>query len=847
MGGLFNTLAAVYFPKVIRPFFTEVVRLLYEWIANGINLIYALAKNDFGLGAEIVKFKENFFMIFVIYMVFKLSLSFLSFLVNPDSFSDKSNGGIAFLKRFVISIVLLVLITPGFQFLSDVQNDILNEGIIDNFVFGTDTDVYTLSESEINSMDPDIVDFAKEILKNSRSNHKYTLYTVKLSNHELCEGKSIITMSKGDRFSILVLRPFYQINSSVDDSYQNLETVIKDTNYCGIEFDESKGISTSDLENVFKSHLTYIAASNIRVFSPGILGAWQTFAGNGSNADIPTDAKSLLGPQIYNASVGNHLDDYDKENQMVIDYNYIWALIVGFIVFLLIITYCFDIVIRAFTLFLYQLVAPIPVISYVSPNKKDQEMLSTWLKKTFSVWAGLFIRIAILNFVMYIVPFICKNINISNLGFLAQIVVIIGMLMFAKKLPKLLEEIIPGLKLGDGLELNPFKRISKDALGGNMILGAGAGLVAAGLSGVTNLGTRALNRNTWRDANGNLTARSFLGGLGRTAGSTIAGAARGGTNAFNRTRKDGHIVGGAWNGYQTAMYSKLLREDNLRKAGLEHAGLGDRVGFAFESVAADVNRYMGVLNEGQNEYLIQSKIELKVKEFEKDLEARERPYKLYGEYMAFIDGKIKVDDNVKTSQALYDAAFSAEYKDASGNDDPVAKENAIKAAKASLDAAKRDAFIKLSNNNDQIKETINSLNRLRTEYSAQLGDSSYNISKADGAFNSKGMYTAQDQVTVMKSQTAEEIYQYKYGDGPGSVKATYGNDYDYYQKEITRPKIANDSRTNQEPQKAGFKPSPDRVGSITDTAYYGGGRSARGGGPRPGTPGGPGGPGGPRP
>lgn len=846
MGGLFNTLAAVYFPKVIRPFFTEVVRLLYEWIANGINLIYALAKNDFGLGAEIVKFKENFFMIFVIYMVFKLSLSFLSFLVNPDSFSDKSNGGIAFLKRFVISIVLLVLITPGFQFLSDVQNDILNEGIIDNFVFGTDTDVYTLSESEINSMDPDIVDFAKEILKNSRSNHKYTLYTVKLSNHELCEGKSIITMSKGDRFSILVLRPFYQINSSVDDSYQNLETVIKDTNYCGIEFDESKGISTSDLENVFKSHLTYIAASNIRVFSPGILGAWQTFAGNGSNADIPTDAKSLLGPQIYNASVGNHLDDYDKENQMVIDYNYIWALIVGFIVFLLIITYCFDIVIRAFTLFLYQLVAPIPVISYVSPNKKDQEMLSTWLKKTFSVWAGLFIRIAILNFVMYIVPFICKNINISNLGFLAQIVVIIGMLMFAKKLPKLLEEIIPGLKLGDGLELNPFKRISKDALGGNMILGAGAGLAAAGLSGVTNLGTRALNRNTWRDANGNLTARSILVGLGRTAGSTIAGAARGGTNAFNRTRKDGHIVGGAWNGYQTAMFSKLIREDNLRKAGIinedgsyaEGKGFFDRVGFGFGSVVADVNRYMGVLNEGQNEYLLADKIKKEIESQKFNINQRKKlhlePYTQYMEVMQ------KMNTRIETLADEYQAVKNAK----NALDDAIAagghSDAEISALRDALKTAKKNARRDIIANDQAVGRYRAEADRMRNLHT-ELQRTEFNYLD-NGDFNKNGFLAVQGE--------AESIaYQYSLQENAveRQVLAANGIDEKRYaelQSENTVPKLQNAARANNEPQKAGFKPSGNESiqSRITDNSQY---ANFNGGGPRNGGPGP--GPGGPRP
>ena len=560
-------------------------------------------------------------------------------------------------------------------------------------------------------------------------------------------------------------------------------------------------------------------------------------------------------------------------------------------------SFIFDVVIRALTLFLYQIIAPIPIISNMSPNKKDSDALMNWVKKTLGCWASLFIRIALLNLVIYFVE-VTRNSTLGDIGengLIAQMFILIGSLMFAKKLPKLIEEIIPALKLEGGFQLNTFKRIGQDALGGNLILGATAGVAAGTLAAGTNLATRSLQSTrdengklvrfgNWKDKDGNVTRSSVTSGLLKTAGSTVAGGASGMFNAFNRTRKDGKVVGGMWSGYQTAMFAKLQREDNLRKAGVDQHDFGDRVKFAGESVLADVSRYVGVLNAGQEEYLIQSQIELKVKGMEKELEEQQRPFKLYGEYMAFIDGKIKVDDNVKTAQALYDAAFTDDYSAAGDKIDAAAfglnnpnltvqarvqaqqnydaaratainsaREAAIKAAKDSLDEAKRNAFDHLRNGydevdangntihhdaNESITRTLSALDNLRTEYSNELGDNKFNYAKANGAFNSGAMYVAQDKMAVMGRESAQAIYDYKFGNGPGSVQDTYGHDYSYYQQEVTRAKVANDMRMTREGQGPGYKPSPDRLGEVRDRQFFGGGH--HGGGPRGGGPVGPG-------
>jgi hypothetical protein len=596
-------------------------------------------------------------------------------------------------------------------------------------------------------------------------------------------------------------------------------------------------------------------------FVPG--GKYYGANGNGycgykitEGEEIPTSAfvttSDLINVDIYKDRV-----DYEGDDVYVIDFNYIWALVFGVVVFLLLIGYSFDIVIRALTLMFYQLIAPIPIILYISPNQKDSNQLGTWFKNVISCWASLFIRFLILDIALYVINYAMNSslLSMDENGFILQLIIIIGVLMFAKKLPQLLEEVFPGLKIPK-FNLNPFKRVSEEALGGNALLGVGAATSALALSGATNFAHRAFesgfdeNGNkirfkNWRNNDGSVSFRSIAGGALRTTGSTIAGATRGGLNAFNRTRKDGNMFGGLWNGYQTAMFAKKQRDDDIRKAGLENAGIGERIKFGAESVIADLHRYTGTLNEGQREYLIQSQIELNIKEMDKQHELNKRDFQLYGQYMSFIDGKIKVDDNVKQAQALYDGAFNVEY------DSEEEKIAAINKAKEKLDRAKREAFINLRENNDQVKATIKSIDDLRNNTTnIKLKDFKYDISKADGAFNSKAMYTAQDEVTVMDANHAEDVYQYKYandtftdsnGNVVKSVRGQYGHDYDYYQQEVTRPKIANDRRAVKEGEQAGYKPSPNRTGYVTDNSYMStlrggsGGESASGGNrPRPG-------------
>lgn len=767
------------FKSTIRAFFAQILKFLYRWISSAIEAMYNLASNDFGLGSYVENLSGKIFVVLIIFMIFKVTISIMTYVVNPDAFTDKSKGIQNVFKRIVISIVLLVSINPIFSALSYIQDAIIEDGVIENLIMGSNNDtVHETSDGEY-------------------------VYLIQISPY--CEtwapNNKVVAFSKGDMISLLALKPFIQPSTSTTGADSRKDELL-DLEYCGV--DVSKDID-------------YIDSTE--------MGFYQSISG-------PKSTDDFLRWEIYNGYTGT----WSIENNVYyLDFDYLWALVFGIVVLLIVISFCFDVVKRALTLLVLQVMAPIPIISYISPDSKSSNMLNSWFKKLGSTWASLFIKMLSLSLAISFIGAISDSaiIKDGSGGLIIQLIAIAGTLMFAKELPKLLEELIPGLKMGNGFELNPFKKISKEALGGNMLLGAGAGILGAGLAGGTNaihrLGSgisqgvnNARNVSGFRNKAGAI-LNSSLRGAARGVGSGLTGAARAGINAFGRTSKDGRIFNGAWNGYQTSMYSKLLREDNLRKAGLENASLGDKMKFAAGSAFADGARYVGVLNQGQQEYLNAAKQDAIIKEMEKQLanEKRERlvPLQTYSKYATRIKEKIDNSKEVREAKEQYDIAI------ASGD------QNRINVAKQALDGQKDYVADKLFKEDNEVKDLTRRMNELRSNYSV-LQAKEYDFMKKDSSgyyntFNAGAIYNTQSTSnTIEREIESKNIYDvegYKRGDSSvvSAVNQRYnnGNDlgnYEINHNENSPAKIQNSTRLNKDVQQPGYKAS---AGPVQETAF----------------------------
>jgi len=177
----------------------------------------------------------------------------------------------------------------------------------------------------------------------------------------------------------------------------------------------------------------------------------------------------------------------DPKNGYSIDFSGIFAVLVGGFVFWMIVMYCISAGTRYIQLIYLQIIAPIPIMCYLAPGKDN--MFEKWVKQCTTTYLDLFLRIAIINFVMLLSNMILSNeknliLHVKNmeLGGWINVFLILGLMTFAKKAPDLIKELIPSSStkaMGDfGLS---WKKRKEAMLGGQMIDRA-YGAAAVGLN-----------------------------------------------------------------------------------------------------------------------------------------------------------------------------------------------------------------------------------------------------------------------------------------------------------------------------------------------------------------------------
>ena len=91
---------------------------------------------------EVVKeFSTRIYVILGLIMTFKLIVSFVQMLINPDLMDDKEKGVGNILKRVIIALILIVIVPSVFTTAKKLQNFIVP--IIPKVVLGSDADLQT--------------------------------------------------------------------------------------------------------------------------------------------------------------------------------------------------------------------------------------------------------------------------------------------------------------------------------------------------------------------------------------------------------------------------------------------------------------------------------------------------------------------------------------------------------------------------------------------------------------------------------------------------------------------------------------------------------------------------------
>lgn len=196
--------------------------------------------------------------------------------------------------------------------------------------------------------------------------------------------------------------------------------------------------------------------------------------------------KELLKESIIN------FDDSNSKKLYIVDYSFLLSTIVGIIVVLIFAGFCLDAALRTIKLYFLQIIAPIPIMSYIDPASAKKGLFSKWLKEVGVTWADLFLRLTAVFFAIFII----SNVQVSTGNIMVNLLLILGALMFAKKLPDILKKMF-NIDLKGDFKLNPLKKFQESALGGKQIMGAATGAIG-GFVGYN--AAAAMKNSTLKDA-----------------------------------------------------------------------------------------------------------------------------------------------------------------------------------------------------------------------------------------------------------------------------------------------------------------------------------------------------------
>lgn len=444
---------ANWLTDIVRTFLSLFDRMVYWFIGLLISLFDQLATVQLFDDNIIGEFSKRIFFLVSVVMIFKVSFSIVKYIINPDTFSDKERGMGKVIQNVILVLVCLAGIGQVFTWAYDLQKRILSNHVIEKVILGVDNGV--TEEEQINS----------------KNRIPFNLLSAFITPNT----------TEIPEFSYDSDVGVYVCNNSI-----SMYNVIGDgrTSYNGDNGD-SWTCNTGKCATGFGGCLNTISSEKPQ-----------------SKKVVTTDKRTIVGStgEMFNEAYHSYNyallldlinDRYNDSTIYLFEYKFIISTVAGIFVAIMYLNFCIDLAVRAVKFGFLQLIAPIPIISMIDPKSSKSGMMSKWVKNCMNTYLGLFIRIAVVNFVVYIVNLVFSNkasIPGGEVGVFVQIVILFGALMFAKQAPKLLSD-LTGIDLKGDFKMNALSRIPgikvANKLGGAALTGAVGGIggaVAAGIA-----------------------------------------------------------------------------------------------------------------------------------------------------------------------------------------------------------------------------------------------------------------------------------------------------------------------------------------------------------------------------
>lgn len=326
--------------------------IMYGYIGLFFNLIFSMTNlTEMTLIKNVYEgIQEKVYLIIGIFMLFKVTISLLTYLANPDKMNDKEIGAGKLVTRIVTSLVLLIVVpTIVFPLLHEIQIPLLNT-------------VGKMITGQVANLDGDSA------------------------------------LAQGQEAALTVMGAFF---------YPDEECIV--------------GTSEQEL-----SHITQVTEL----------------------VNLPCETA----------------DGTNKSQYM---YTYVFGVsnIVATVTIVLLIVIAINVAIRAFKLLVLEVLAPIPILSYIDPKSSKDGMFSSYTKLFTKTYLDLFIQFGIFYLVITIIGKLAASAQdlklvattgvemIKNGSMFAFVFLFVGLLFFAFMAPKFIKKAlnIKDSEFGTGL------------------------------------------------------------------------------------------------------------------------------------------------------------------------------------------------------------------------------------------------------------------------------------------------------------------------------------------------------------------------------------------------------------
>lgn len=349
-----------------------------------------------------------------------------------------------------------------------------------------------------------------------------------------------------------------------------------------------------------------------------------------------------------------------------ISFNYIFSTLVAVATLYFLLNYCISVGVRIIQLAALQIMSPMAIVGYLSP--KSDNMFTKWVKVYFSTYIDVFLRMAIINFAVYIIAILIQGFNdkdsvfFTSVGYAAgehkkliYIIMIMAIFTFAKKAPDLLKKIFPATS-ESGISLG-LDKDNKTALGMAAGVVGGAGIAAG--AGIYNVASGIKNGKGLKGK-----AWGAVKGIGSGALSIPRSVVRGGYSGFSK----GGLAGGFNAGREAQAKANLNRVNNRDVPRSERIGNWARGTFG----VGEGTRNSQLQENYDNAKAIQTTIENErfYKEMRELQETKRQQMINSGESQSAIHTEMKNWDNA--IDALRDQAYAAAH-----NKENVGNENGV--------------------------------------------------------------------------------------------------------------------------------------------------------------------------